>query len=214
MRFALRFHAALLVASLGIALAVVATSNPSAGEAASAVAPRTPGVGAPAAPDGRAPPDRPRLLRLPDPAATGRGHTFTDAGLGLPAAAPTELERAKLEEARAAVEASRRAGTLFAPPRPEPRLVLPEFDPARKLSLLKLRPPASLRPDAAAGLSLEHRPIQRVGPPGLNAVERAKRDRTPLPARPAAAPARADEARVPGDGATGPSDPSGPRAPP
>jgi hypothetical protein len=114
-----------------------------------------------------------------------------------PASPLTAGERAKLDQARAAIEASRLAGTLFAPLPTEPRAVPPTADPGVKISRLHRWRPATLRPDAAAGLSPDHRPIQHVGPPGLNAVEVAKRDRTPLPRTAAPAPARAEEPAQP-----------------
>ncbi|HKQ58873.1 MAG TPA: hypothetical protein VJY35_13495 [Candidatus Eisenbacteria bacterium] len=115
------------------------------------------------------------------------------ASAATPAAPLTAGERAKLDLARAAVEASRRAGTLFVHAPAEPRAVPLELDPALKLSRLHRWAPATLRADAAAGLSPDYRPIQLLGPPGLNAVEVAKRDGTPLPRTAAPASAKAEE---------------------
>ena len=209
MRPALRFHAAMLATSLGLALVAPAGSaaKPPPSRTSSTVSARAPRI---ADPTGQlvvgAASDRFLLRILPDPAATGRGHSFTDAGLDQPTAPPTAHERVKLELARAAVEASRRAGTLFAPPREELRPALPALDPARKLARLRTQP-VSLRPDAAVGLSPEHRPIQRVGPAGLNPIELAKLNGTLLPAPLANTPPLTDGVRTTGDGAPKPSDP-------
>ncbi|OGF04381.1 MAG: hypothetical protein A2W00_12700 [Candidatus Eisenbacteria bacterium RBG_16_71_46] len=193
-----RFLLPLATLSLGLSLGVPR-----------AVVAELPSPAAPAVPDPTLPQARRLQLRfLSDAQGAGREHSFTDAAFGSPPAPPTTLERAKLDLARAAVEASRRAGTLLLLPRiEEPLQELDVFAPQRKLALMRSRPPAVLRPDAAAGLAADQHPIQRVGPPGLTPLEIAKLKGLPLPSLPPAVCPAAEEAPAMGDGSQGQSPP-------
>ena len=104
-------------------------------------------------------------------AAADKGSTYTDMGLALPSVDPTSLERAKLDLARAAVEAARAAGTLYLTT-PADAHHDPSVEGARaKLDLLATTPPAQLPPDPAAAVGPTPPPVQLVGPPQLTPAE-------------------------------------------
>lgn len=154
-------------------------------------------------------PRSPLALRsLPNPPAGDRGSTFTDGGAGAPAAAPTELERMKLDHARQAVEAARASGVLQMTARPVAPLALPsaalEAEKLRAMEEWRIAPRAiSQHPGAGVGDALA--PVQLRGPEGLNAIERQKHDALMRgetfvepalpPARPRVEPARVDAGR-------------------
>ncbi|MFB3908645.1 MAG: hypothetical protein ACE15D_09615 [Candidatus Eisenbacteria bacterium] len=133
---------------------------------------------------------------VPGAGPEDRSDTVTDAGYGLPPAAPNALERTKLEMARAAVEASRRAGTLETRGGAEDgTLVTTEEQEAIKLQRLEALAPATITEDPAAGL-LPFEPVQVQGPPTLNEIEQAKLRGEPLPSAPQADPDEAAPASV------------------
>ena len=182
------------IAAIGLGLAL---GPPGFAAAEPSPLPAAPALSAPELARGR----QLQLRYVPDAAGTGRGHSFTDAAHGSPTAPPNALERAKLDLARAAIEASRAAGTLQLLPRiEEPRQALESNAPERKLARMRSRPPAILRPDAAAGLAPGQGPIQRTGPPGLTPLEVAKLNGQPLPALPPAIRPPVNEAGAMGDG--------------
>lgn len=129
-----------------------------------------------------------------------RGSTFTDAGLGLRAEGDDVLnaiERAKLDMARAAVEASRAAGTLYVMgPQPGNPADLDALR-AAKDALQQSMPPAAVpSTPGLSGIGAEIDPIQLVGPTELSPAELEKLNHsypaqsapelsTPTPARPA-----------------------------
>jgi len=104
-----------------------------------------------------------------------RAETFTDARWGLPAGPITAGERSKLEMARAAIEASRAAGTLFVTALPEDTVPATEVElQAMKMQMLEARasvPPAA---DPVAGIGPSLPSVQEVGPSGLTEYEEAK----------------------------------------
>lgn len=127
------------------------------------------------------------LLTLSPVDPLDRGSDFTDAGLGRGPAAPTLDEAAKLAMARAAVEASRAAGTLYAVgPRPAD---LGDLDALRaaKLDRLRSQAPAPTPAQAdASGVGGGLAPVQLVGPSEPTAEELAKlQGIAPRPAAPA-----------------------------
>lgn len=165
---------------LALILPVVATGAERQGAGAldhrdPAVAPRPAVVAAPEAPR---PVSRLRLRVRPaaDPA---KSEVFVDDGLERPVLEPTARERAKLEAARVAIEASRAAGTLNgAFERAPGRLPAPWQVEAAKLERLRTARPAPVanRPEEM-GLGPASR--QKQGPAGLSPAEQAKREAKP-----------------------------------
>jgi hypothetical protein len=102
-----------------------------------------------------------------------RSETLTDVGR-IQAPRLNDLEVLKLEMARAAVEASRAAGTLDARPVPDDLdPATPEEVEAIKLQHLEALEPQLIESDPAAGIG-EFEPIQETGPPGLTEYETRK----------------------------------------
>ncbi len=140
------------------------------------------------------------------PDANHRGAVETDAGAALGAvSALTPAERTKLDLARAAVEASRTAGTLYVTEMPEDTIAAtPEELASMKLQQFEARPPAPVLPDPLAGVGADLPAVQEIGPSGLSAVEEAKLRGETIPANPihdeTPAPAAAN-----GDGASAPA---------
>lgn len=114
-----------------------------------------------------------RMLPLGSP--EDKGSFFTDGAHGAAPGGLTDLERAKLEGARAAVEEARAAGTLFSVRRAEEG-VFPDAAAveAAKLRTLRAMSRAPIESDPAAGIGPGFQPVQKAGPAGLNAIERAK----------------------------------------
>jgi hypothetical protein len=107
--------------------------------------------------------------------AEHRAETFTDARLGLPAGPLTAGERSKLDMARAAIEASRAAGTLFVTALPEDTVPATEAEQqAMKMQMLEARTSAPPVADPIAGIGLNLPSVQEVGPSGLTEYEEAK----------------------------------------
>lgn len=113
-----------------------------------------------------------RSVTIPIDPLHHHGGLLTDSGPGVPAPL-TVNERAKLEMARAAVQASRVAGTLLVVPQEEEDLLTPAEREAVKLQRWAETPPAVLPPDVAAGTA-DVEPVQEVGPAGLTEYERQK----------------------------------------
>jgi hypothetical protein len=118
-----------------------------------------------------------RLLESPPFGPDDKGSTYTDMSLGQAGPAPlTDRERALLGLARAAIEASRAAGTLEIPPPPEVRLA-PVLD-ADAQKLARLRSELADAPVAIAGdphgLGGAAPSSELVGPVQPTAEERAK----------------------------------------
>ena len=134
--------------------------------------------------------------------AEQRGGTMTDAAAGLAPAAPTPGELAKLDAARAAIEASRAAGTLLVTQLPEDTTpATREEQRAMKMQKLDAHRTTPLPPDPVAGIGEDLPPVQLMGPAGLTPAEQAKLRGEILPGQtvpPAPAPAPADAV---GDGA-------------
>lgn len=85
----------------------------------------------------------------------------------------TALERAKLEMARQAIEASRAAGTLYTLPE-DAVIYSAEEAEAIKLQRLRATEPAELPADPAAAVGIEIPSVQVAGAPGLTPAEEAK----------------------------------------
>ncbi len=103
-----------------------------------------------------------------------KGSVYTDGSLGAIAGPPTALESAKLAMGRAAIEASRQAGTLqVAPTEITPDQSGDETE-AMKLTRLATTPPAPVIADPAAGSGVETAPVQMVGPVGMTPEELQK----------------------------------------
>ena len=152
--------------------------------------------------------DEPILVDAPSlqatdiaPGAEHRGGKFTDARLGLPAAPITAGERAKLDMARAAIEASRAAGTLFLTELPDDTVPATEAElESMKMQRLAARQSTPPPADPIAGIGENLPSVQEIGPSGLSEYEQAKlRGENPAPMRQDDAASR-DEQRV-GDGA-------------
>jgi hypothetical protein len=116
------------------------------------------------------------LVRRTLPAtATDKGSAVSDAAVPGTPGPLTDREQAKLEGARAAVMAARSGAGVPAP-----------ADPARvqaeKALRLRAATPARLSPGTGSGIGTDLPPVQRVGPQGLNAQERAKLERLATPA--------------------------------
>jgi hypothetical protein len=140
------------------------------------------------------------ILVAPDGVAH-RGGVMTDGGLGSPASRLTVSERGKLEMARAAIEASRAAGTLYVAQLPEDTVpATPEELAAMKMQQLAARRSAAPAPDPIAGVGESFEPVQEVGPAGLSDAEQAKlRGETPI-ARQGSTPADASKAPISPEG--------------
>jgi len=130
-----------------------------------------------------------------------RADMFTDSGLGQPAGPITAAERSKLEMARAAIEASRAAGTLFVTELPEDTIPATEAElQAMKMQQLAARGSTPPAPDPVAGVGSNLPSVQEVGPSGLTEYEEAKL-RGEHPAPPARQEAMPSEETRAGDGA-------------
>jgi hypothetical protein len=134
-----------------------------------------------------------------------RGGVMTDGGLGSVSSRLTVNERAKLDMARAAVEASRAAGTLYITELPEDTVpASPDELAAMKMQQLEARRSAPSAPDPIAGIGEGFAPVQEVGPLGLSPAEEAKlRGETPAP----------QGSPEPAGGASAPISPEGDGAP-
>ena len=103
-----------------------------------------------------------------------KGSVYTDGSLNAVAGPPTALESTKLAMGRAAIEASRQAGTLqVAPTEITPDQSGDETE-AAKLTRLATTPPAPVLADPAAGSGVETPPVQQVGPVGMTSEELQK----------------------------------------
>ena len=108
------------------------------------------------------------------PAHGDKGSWFTDAGDASTRGTLNEIEKAKLDMARAAVALSRSAGTLYRP--------LPVKDMPMSLEQAKAAKAEAARTRVAAGTSdpsagLGESPaVQLTGPDGMSDLERAKAD--------------------------------------
>lgn len=100
-----------------------------------------------------------------------KGSVYTDGSIGAVVGPPPALEEAKLAMGRAAVEASRLAGTLFIMPAEEGPAEEDETLETRKLEHLSTMPPAPVVADPAAGSGVETPPVQQTGPVGLTPEE-------------------------------------------
>lgn len=116
-----------------------------------------------------------RILRYLEPTGgDDRGSYISDGGL-VPSSEPNALEEAKLEMARAAVEASRIGGTLHAPAIEVSSPVFTEEEiHALKLQRLSAAAPAPIESDPAAGVGEDLPAIQETGPAELTPEEAAK----------------------------------------
>lgn len=131
-----------------------------------------------------------------------RGGVLTNAARTLPAV--TAVERAKLDAARAAVEASRAAGTLFVTHLPvETPRATPDELAAMKLQQLSARETVAPAPDPIAGVGVDLPAVQEIGPAGLTPAEEAKLRGGILPLSPAPPASDVTErgASATGDGA-------------
>jgi hypothetical protein len=99
-----------------------------------------------------------------------KGSAYTDGSIDLTVGPPPALELGKLAMGRAAVDAARRAGTLFVPAVAGPDIT-PEETEAMKLERLAATPPAPVVADPAAGSGVETAPVQKTGPVGLTPAE-------------------------------------------
>jgi hypothetical protein len=204
-----------LLTLAGLSLATPAAGAgdaPDRGQPAPATAQGAEAIQAPAAPLPAAP-DLPygplQLFTLSPVEPLDRGSDFTDAGFGSAAGAPTALELAKLDMARAAIEASRAAGTLNAVGPQAAAFVSPEDQRAAKMDLLRTHTqPAMPETAGPAGVGGGLEPLQLLGPSEPTAEELAKLEQsypaTPnpaaapaAPAKPAAAPASGDPQQTP-----------------
>jgi hypothetical protein len=166
--------------------AVLAPARPSGAESAPTPSPVVKDRG-PDASDGSVPAVSPvakapkpviRGLRtVPTPPAGDKGSSYIDEGQGAPLAAPTELERLKLDRARQSVEAARAAGLLNGAVRPEARLALSPAD----LEEAKFRAaerwktaPRTIVHHPQAGVGDGSPAVQLQGPQELSALERQK----------------------------------------
>lgn len=127
------------------------------------------------------------LLTLSPVDPLDRGSDFTDAGLGRGPAAPNALEQSKLALARAAIEASRAAGTLYAVgPRPADLGDLEALRAAKRDRLRSQAPAPTPAQADASGVGGGLEPIQLIGPAEPTAEELAKlQGLAPRPAAPA-----------------------------
>lgn len=124
-----------------------------------------------------------------------KGSQYTDGAYAAPRTELTTGEQAKLQMARAAVEASRANGTLpmRLPEELGPALTEEEITQIKNRQLVEQRP-AEIVSDPAAGVGPDMPAVQIIGAEELNAIEQAKLDGTPLPAGPVN-PAPAPETR-------------------
>jgi hypothetical protein len=138
--------------------------------------------------------------------AEHRAASFTDANLGLPAGPITAGERSKLDMARAAIEASRAAGTLLVTELPEDTIPATEAElQSMKMQQLEARGSVAPAPDPFAGIGPNIPSVQEVGPSGLSEYEQAKlRGENPPP--PLQEEATSSEETPVGDGAPSASD--------
>ena len=100
-----------------------------------------------------------------------KGSVHTDGSIGAIVGPPTALEVEKLAMGRAAIDASRQAGTLFVPATEVTPDSAGEDTEAEKLERLAATQPAPVVEDPAAGSGVETAPVQMVGPDGLTPAE-------------------------------------------
>jgi hypothetical protein len=126
---------------------------------------------------------------VPGVAGLHRADVFTDANAGLPLPEANAIERVKLEMARAAIEASRAAGTLeMQLPDDTLPATLEELQ-AMKEQALAAKVSAPLPADPIAGVGEELPSVQEIGAPGLTPYEEAKlRGESPEPAQATSSP--------------------------
>jgi hypothetical protein len=220
MRFPLRSSLtggpAAAAALLLLPAAVLASDEPVNARPLTATVQEVESLLAPAAPPIAAPDDReldPTSLRPTPvaPDAAQRGGVRTDASDGLPPGSLTALERAKLDEARAAVEASRAAGTLFMTELPDATLPATREElAAMKMQQLAARPSAAPAPDPIAGVGEDLKPVQSNGPAQLTPAEEAKLRGETLPEQsvPSSVDAPPPGESPAGDGAPTSADPT------
>lgn len=109
------------------------------------------------------------------PDAAQRGGVMTDASAGLAEGPLTSDEHAKLDAARAAVEASRAAGTLFVTSLPEDTTPATREElEAMKMQQLRAHHSVTPAPDPIAGIGEDLKAIQEIGPTGLTPAEEMK----------------------------------------
>lgn len=137
---------------------------------------------------------------VPPEAGVHRGGVYTNGNRGLPLPEPNAIERLKLEMARAAVEASRAAGTLEMTALPEDTLpaTLEELQ-QMKQQALEAHVSVPLPEDPIAGVGEDLPSVQEIGARGLTPYEEAKlRGEHPEPARATPSP---EPTNARGDGA-------------
>jgi hypothetical protein len=103
-----------------------------------------------------------------------KGSVYTEGAGETLVGPPTALEAAKMAMARAAIEASRIAGTLFVPAAEITPDDAGSQSEAMKLQRLATNPPAPVVADPAAGSGVVTPPVQEVGPAGLTPQELEK----------------------------------------
>lgn len=141
-------------------------------EVESIQSPQGPAYVEPESIDGEAKALEPTILL---PTAEHRGGVVTDAGDGLFATFLTPSERAKLDLARAAVEASRAAGTLEVHTLPEDTIPATQDElAAMKMQQLEARRSQAPAADPVAGVGQDLPSVQELGPSGLTPFEQAK----------------------------------------
>ena len=170
---ALRLGTLLLLAGSALAFAA---DEPTRAPAEPAAADETESIVAPRI-DGSATTESsvltPVLRDIPD--AEGRLSSYTDMGEGGIYGGPNALERAKLQMARDAVEASRAAGTLMMSAIPGPVIEIDrEAAMAEKMRRLEEHESSPAQPSKADGVGPATRRIFEIGPDELNEIERAK----------------------------------------
>ena len=171
---ALRLAALLLFGASALALAA---DEPATGPAGPAPGNETESIVAPQITDDVAANSSgvltPVLRDLPD--AEGRLSIYTDMGEDRAYDGPNALERAKLQMAREAVEASRAAGTLMMSAAQGPVIEIDrEAAMAEKMRRLAEYESSAPQPNAADGVGQSAPGIVEVGSGELNEIERAK----------------------------------------
>ena len=188
-RRSLAFSSALVVLLLHVSSTPSASSEPERGRPEPGPASESESIEAPArayledAELRHLPLSQLELLTVsPDP-LHHRADTYTDASLTIGPGAPNVLEQVKLDMARAAVDASRAAGTLHITHVPDDIApATPEDVEALKRQQLEATSPLTIESDPAAGVGEGFLPVQKIGPSGLTDYEiRKLNGESPLP---------------------------------
>ena len=162
------------LAMLGVAAVALAADGPRRGPARPGPVMASEAIKAPAVDAAKSyvPLQKVLVTRRMAATAEDKGSLYTDMGDPSAPAQLNEIEKAKLDMARAAVALSRSAGTLYRPLPVEGMSMSREQAEAIKLEAARTRTVAVPNSPAAGFSNVP--PVQLVGPEGLSELEQAK----------------------------------------